>query len=328
MIAKARSSCVSGESAPATRRTLMTIGGATLLVAGSGLAAPAWAQKAKTPNVATAPAPRFPHVDTTAKPEKLAGANLARIEGGTKPIYIADARSKDPLDHSVADTLFWADIMMEHAAFFVMLMPGDELAEGRAQAKKFQDGFKAHLDELKGGTLDKETYAGFNRRTIDLVKPFIDYKQTMQEAQDSGRLHSLVWSTFFAHTRNEAERFTRRLEQYSKGSTEFERGEVVRFWAQIMDEHALFIAHLLDPQEESLIQAAEKTRETFEKMRRQPQVRSSPAVTAAVEGIIDFKTAALKGINAGSIKSIIHPTLADHVRREAVRFKDELGRSA
>ena len=95
-----------------------------------------------------------------------------------------------------------------------------------------------------------------------------------------------------------------------------------------MDEHALFIAHLLDPKEEALIQAAEKTSEAFEKMRRQPQVRSSPAVTAAVEGIIDFKTAALKGISAGSIKSIIHPTLADHVRREAVRFKDELARSA
>jgi hypothetical protein len=49
---------------------------------------------------------------------------------------------------------------------------------------------------------------------------------------------------------------------------------------------------------------------------------------AAVQTIIDFKTAAEKGVRAGEIKSIIHPAVADHVRREAVRFKDELARAA
>ena len=48
----------------------------------------------------------------------------------------------------------------------------------------------------------------------------------------------------------------------------------------------------------------------------------------AVNGIIDFKTAAERGIQEGRIKSIIHPALADHVRREAVRFRDELQRTA
>lgn len=49
---------------------------------------------------------------------------------------------------------------------------------------------------------------------------------------------------------------------------------------------------------------------------------------AAAQTIIDFKTAAEKGILAGHIKSIIHPALADHVRREAVRFRNELMRAA
>lgn len=43
--------------------------------------------------------------------------------------------------------------------------------------------------------------------------------------------------------------------------------------------------------------------------------------------ITDFKTAAEQGIETGQIKSIIHPALADHVRREAVRFRDELLRA-
>ena len=39
---------------------------------------------------------------------------------------------------------------------------------------------------------------------------------------------------------------------------------------------------------------------------------------ALVEGqaMVAFKTTATKGLEEGMIKSIIHPTLADHVRRE------------
>jgi hypothetical protein len=51
-----------------------------------------------------------------------------------------------------------------------------------------------------------------------------------------------------------------------------------------------------------------------------------PAAHAAAEEIINFKTAAEKGIQTGKIKSIIDPALADHVRREAVKFADELKR--
>jgi hypothetical protein len=47
-----------------------------------------------------------------------------------------------------------------------------------------------------------------------------------------------------------------------------------------------------------------------------------------VDDIIDFKTAAEKGIQTGKIRSIIHPALADHVRREALKAADELRRAA
>lgn len=47
-----------------------------------------------------------------------------------------------------------------------------------------------------------------------------------------------------------------------------------------------------------------------------------------MDEIIEFKTVASKGIEAGKIKSIIHPTLAEHVRREAIKCADELKRAA
>ena len=40
-----------------------------------------------------------------------------------------------------------------------------------------------------------------------------------------------------------------------------------------------------------------------------------------------FKTQAARDIQAARIKSIIDPRLADHVRREALKFVDELSRA-
>jgi hypothetical protein len=261
--------------------------------------------------------------------EAVAGTSVAALNGGLKPVYVAPAQSRDPVAHSVADTLFWGDIMMEHAQFFVMLMPGDDLAEPRNRAAHFQRSFADHLARLRQARLTADTYQAFNRATIDLVKPYAEYKRFMSEAQSSGRYRTLVWTTFFDHTLHEAERFARRLAQLNQGSTEYDRQEVVPFWAQIMDEHALFIAHLLDPVEETLIAKANQTSETFRRIRGHAPSRAggNGQVLAAVDSIIDFKTAATKGIQAGKIKSIIAPSLADHVRREAVRFRDELTRT-
>lgn len=271
----------------------------------------------------------FPHVEPgPLGAETVAGTSVATLGGGAKPIYVTRPGSTDPVEHSVADTLFWGDIMMEHAMFFVMLMPGPELAKPRSEAEQFQQRFANHLTRLRKARLTRSDYASFNNSTLDLVRSFIDYKRTMEEAQKTGRHRTLVWPSFFDHTRKEAERFSRRITQLGRGDTSYARAEVIPFWADKMEEHALFIAQLLDPDERSLIEAADDASKTFQKLEAQPASASPQAARKAVESIIDFKTAANKGIRAGAIQSIIHPALADHVRREAVRFKDELLRAA
>ncbi|WP_437587604.1 DUF2935 domain-containing protein [Sorangium sp. So ce1000] len=45
------------------------------------------------------------------------------------------------------------------------------------------------------------------------------------------------------------------------------------------------------------------------------------------DDVIDFKTAAHQGIETGQIKSIIDPSLADHLLYEAVTFFDEVRRA-
>ncbi len=248
-------------------------------------------------------------------------------DGGMKPTFLPDSGSQDPVAHSVAENLFWNEQLAEHATFFVMMMPGPELATQRGQAEQFKNTFAAQLQKAKTASLDRSNYAAFNRETVELVKPFVDFKHKMRDEQAAGRLKSLAWSTFFDHTAREADRFTKRLDQFSRGDTAINMQEAAQFWTMIMGEHADFVAHLLDPVESALIQKAMQTSSAFRQMNKATPASKQP-LEKAVNDIIDFKTAAEKGIQTGQIKSIIHPTLADHVRREALKAADELRRAA
>lgn len=259
----------------------------------------------------------------------VSGQDMKKMpEGGVmKPVVLPKSGSKDPVDFSIAENTFWNEQNMEHAKFFIMLMPGAELNRERGEAERFQKTFASQLAKSKTARLDRGNYAAFNRSTVEMVKPFVEWQRKMSDLQASGKLRSLVWSTFFDHTALEAERFARRLEQFSRGDTSTDMKEAAGFWTQIMGEHADFIAHLLDPAERDLIMKAMQTGDTFHKMHDNLPPSKDP-VEQAVNEIIDFKTAAEKGIVMGKIKSIIHPTLADHVRREALKAADDLKRAA
>ena len=212
--------------------------------------------------------------------------------------------------------------MMEHVIFFQMLMPGPELDAPRRQAQEFQRLFAQQLQ--LAGEIDTGNYAAFNQRSIDLAKRFSDYKKKTREQQMQAKIRTLVWPLFFEHTAREADRFAARLALYNKRQIEFDRAEVVDFWSKTMGEHSGFIANLLDPSEKLLHDQAHKLQKAFLETGFK-NVRGDDVMKAANE-VLDFKTVGDKGIKAGKIKSIIHPSLASHVRREAVKFIDELKR--
>ena len=305
-----------------SRRQMVRVGGVTLVAAGlfgAGGCASVMSQ---------AGLPVFPRAEPgPISPQTVAGVPVGTLNGGAKPIFVAPAGSLDPVAHSVADTLFWGEQLMEHAMFFAMLMPGADLAAPRGEAERHQRQFADHLARLRGASLNRGNYVAFNTSTRALANALIDYKLRMEQAQASGAMRSLVWPTFFDHTREEAVRFVNRLDQLNRGDAAFDRREVLPFWADKMEEHSLFIDQLLDPEETVLKQVSRTSAGAFAKLEASPPASKEPGLAAA-QTIIDFKTAAEKGIRAGEIKSIIHPALADHVRREAIRFKDELMRAA
>jgi hypothetical protein len=278
---------------------------------------------------------------------------FTRVPGGTEPesryekvMVLPKLEDSDPARHAWADARFTADILAEHALFFALLMPEEVAATERAQALDFMRSFTALYDRIdSGGPPERSGLKKFAQDVNEAIKPFIEYKARLGEAQTTGKLRSLVWPLFFDHTRNEAERWERRLNSLAGGESEFDRTEVVKFWTNIMDEHARFVAHLLDPNEFELIEKSFSTANVFrdlggaggavaaladepgtviDSLAKNPEL---DAVMSAAQTILDFKTQAVRDIEAGRIKSIIEPRLADHVRREALKFLNELKRA-
>lgn len=266
-----------------------------------------------------------------------------------KPVIVPTAENNDVATHAWADARFATDIMAEHAFFFALLMPEELAAKERAEALRFSEVFATlHKQIDSASPPERNEIKGFANDVVEQIKPFIEYKARLGDAQRSGKLRSLVWPLFFDHTQHEAERWTRRLETLAGGESEFDRAEVTKFWTNIMDEHARFVAHLLDPDEYELIEQAMSASRVFADLHQggvggvaaaaihEPgavvnsliENPETSAVLSAAETILDFKTKAARGIEAARIKSIIDPRLADHVRREALKFIDELKRAA
>ena len=265
-----------------------------------------------------------------------------------KPMILPEQGEQSPSLHAWADARFATDIMAEHALFFVLLMPPELAAKERTEAEQFHKTFTALYARIEAdGPPEPSALKSFAASVLEEIKPFIEYKARLGDAQTSGSLRSLVWPLFFDHTRHEAERWTRRLDTLAGGESELDRSEVSIFWTEIMDEHARFVAHLLDPDEFALIDTCMKTSRVFCDLHKggahgvvsalldEPgtvtssliQNPETDAILSAAQTILDFKTKAARDIEGGRIKSIIDPRLADHVRREALKFVDELKRA-
>lgn len=294
-------------------------------------------------------------VQATARTRDISGFMQYTRGGGAKietpfekPVIVPSLDNKDAAAHAWADARFAVDIMAEHAVFFSLLMPPETCDAERKDAIRFGEKFTNLYQQIDAGPPSTGELKSFVGKVTEEIKPFIAYKARLGEAQTSGKLRSLVWPLFFKHTQDEAERWTRRLETLAGGESEFDKDEVSTFWTNIMDEHCRFVAHLLDPEEYELIETAMSTSRVFRDLDGHGAITGAAvalvhepstvvgslienpetnAILSAAQTTLDFKTKAARDIEAGRIKSIIDPRLADHVRREALKFVDELKRA-
>ncbi|HZN18731.1 MAG TPA: DUF2935 domain-containing protein [Micromonosporaceae bacterium] len=115
-----------------------------------------------------------------------------------KAVPLPRQQDQDPARHAWSDARFAADIMAEHGTFFAMLMPPELAGKERAEALRFADTFgNLHRRIAAAPPPEPGDLKSFVSDIVEQIRPFIDYKATMGDAQRNGTLRSLVWPLFF-----------------------------------------------------------------------------------------------------------------------------------
>jgi hypothetical protein len=265
-----------------------------------------------------------------------------------KEVILPAFDQQDVCLHAWADARFCVEDMAEHAQFFGLQMPQQLAPREKAQAEQFEAKFKALFAKIvaEGPPQPKDCKA-FCEAVVREIKPFISFTQDCCEAQASGKLYCLIYPLVFENTQREAKRWCLRLQGLGLGDAEFDRAEVCTFWTGCMDEDCRFIAHMLDPEEYALIDACNKTSAVFRHLNRGGtggvvgsmtgdagsvvvslvKNQKTYEILTCAEAVLDLKTKLCRDIEAGRVKSMMIPAMADHLRRESVKFVDELKRA-
>jgi hypothetical protein len=249
------------------------------------------------------------------------------LERQDRPWVLPD--TKDPAALSTAENRFWLEILRDHADFFTMLLPGDALSAHRKEAQAFRRTFDERLKRLTLEELKKDTFAKFNRESIDLGSRFVEWKLQMRDHQASGRIRSLVWPSFFQAASHEAHAFVTRLTRLNKEEPAILRAEVADLWLGDAGDHAAMLAHLLDPGEARLMSDLMESAKKFKSAQASAALSPSGAapsdpVQKAAEERHEMETAIQKAVAEKRVHSIIHPLMADHMVREGLRFLEDL----
>lgn len=188
------------------------------------------------------------------------------------------------------------------------------------------------LRSLSSGKLCVSPSLGYqvrqlNRDGLRLVNRLIVFKERLLCGVNSCKIFTANYPLLIDHILREARLYREHLLRLEGlgGCNGRELRERELFWNQIMMEHALFIRGLLDPTEDTLIDAADGFADDYRRLLdasvsandRTMRAGDSLAVTKKFR---EFKRAGVEGIAACRIRAVILPLLADHVLREANHY--------
>lgn len=176
--------------------------------------------------------------------------------------------------------------------------------------------------------IEDEVYY-LNCNAYELTKALAAFKDKLLNDVLYCRLFTLNYPLLIEHILREARFFMKQLEDLNENRDILrpeDRISQEKFWNRQMAEHAKFIAGLLDPTEETLINTARMFGQEFDKLTAEAKQATQNTLDTTADSIDatrrlrDFKTAGTEGLLDCNIKSIIIPLLGDHVLREANHY--------
>lgn len=176
-----------------------------------------------------------------------------------------------------------------------------------------------------------------NNRAYQLTSQLAGFKEDLLEAVRTCKMTTTLYPLLIEHILREARFFMNMQISLSKGDTMMKPEDLLNqevFWNRIMAEHSKFIAGLLDPTEEALIDSARMFGKQFDKLTADAEHATKQTINmsqitenslTATLKLRDLKAAGTKGFLDCKIQSIIGPLLGDHVLREANHYLCILG---
>lgn len=211
-----------------------------------------------------------------------------------------------PTEQQIRDDVhFWlGDQDREHNLFFAL---GVEEPGFRAEAQRLYEAYTvAQQRAQQTGSVDE---------LLAIAPASQDLKHRLFEASKN-RWIGWLYPLFYDHVRREIDYALTRVQR------DLTPQEELCFWTQIGAEHAAMAAQLLDPTEHEAVLEGFNQAGNLTKLHDACQQQVMPSfVELTRRAATDLDTYA-KIAASGAVKSVIHPTLAQHIIREGQRFMD------
>ncbi len=178
----------------------------------------------------------------------------------------------------------------------------------------------------------EEAVENLDRRAYQLTAELVVFKEQLLRSVRSCEMFTMNYPLLIEHILREAKHFMNMLVMLVRRESANRPQDLLNqefFWNRQMAEHAKFIAGLLDPSEEALIDTARMFGREFDELTVEAQQAARQTMDIAditadsreeTERLRDFKAAGTEGILECKIQSIIVPLLGDHVLREANHY--------
>lgn len=170
-----------------------------------------------------------------------------------------------------------------------------------------------------------------NSKAYRLTAALAEFKDRLLANVRACKMFTVNYPLLIEHILREAKFYMGMLLALTQGKSIMNSADLMSqelFWNRQMAEHAKFIAGLLDPTEDTLIETARMFGKEFDDLTnesKQATQQTTVDSVSATKRLRDFKIAGTKGLLDCKIQSIIVPLLGDHVLREANHYLCVLG---
>lgn len=205
------------------------------------------------------------------------------------------------------EIVFWGRQLSDHALFLSLGLVEERLRGVAGQMHRQWEQYRPRWAQVDPATAASEArYMAAELRS---------FKTEVLDRLNRGEWLGWLYPTFVDHLRRELDMFVGRINGQIAARQEL--CDYLRFLA----EHASFAAHLLDPQERVLIEAATARAGNLTQLHQACAAATTQnLLTLSRQAAADLDEYLVKsGIGTPRVKSVVHPVLAEHVVREGRR---------